>query len=411
MVTHKEPEENELRTRQMEIDFTIMKRACFSFLLILPFSLSHAELATETVIKGLERPVWVGAPDGVSDKLWVMEQPGTIWIIDLATGKKSSEPFLKIKPKVDSSKNEEGLLGLAFAPDFAESGRYYVNFTSKDSHSNVVRFTSPDGMTTDADSGETILRYKQDFDNHNGGWLDFGPDGMLWIGTGDGGAANDPKGRAQDVGQYLGKMLRLDVSGEKGYTPASDNGFAKVKGALPEIHAIGLRNPWRCSFDRETGDFWIGDVGQNAWEEIDFVKKGETGGKNFGWRLREGDIKTPSRKNANPGGDIPEDHHEPIYVYEHGSGSLQGLSVTGGYVYRGTEVPELVGRYVFADYQNPRIWSFVEKGGKAVDFKDHTSELQPEGGRINLISSFGEGGDGELYLTDLTGAVYKIVGK
>ncbi|MGJ8645086.1 MAG: PQQ-dependent sugar dehydrogenase [Luteolibacter sp.] len=388
-----------------------MKPAYLALLFSLPIALSHAELATETVIKGLERPVWVGAPDGVSDKLWVMKQPGTISIIDLKTGEKFSEPFLKIESKVDDSKNEEGLLGLAFAPDFAESGRYYVNYTSKDSHSNVVRFTTPDGMTTDADSGETILRYKQDYDNHNGGWLDFGPDGMLWIGTGDGGASNDPKGRAQDVGQFLGKMLRLDVSGETGYVPASDNGFVNVKGALPEIHAIGLRNPWRCSFDRETGDFWIGDVGQNAWEEINFVEKGETGGKNFGWRLREGEIKTPEKKNRDVGGDIPENHHAPIYVYEHGSGPLQGLSVTGGFVYRGSEIPEFNGRYIFADYQNPRIWSFVGKGSDYAEFKDHTSELQPDNGRISLISSFGEGGDGELYLTDLTGTVYKIVGK
>ncbi|MEP3214584.1 MAG: PQQ-dependent sugar dehydrogenase [Luteolibacter sp.] len=363
------------------------------------------------MIKDLERPVWVGAPDGVTDKLWVMEQAGTVWIVDLGSGEKMEEPFLKINPKVDRKGNEEGLLGLAFAPDFQESGRYYINYTSKDSHSNIVRFTSEDGLTTDAESGETLLRYKQDFDNHNGGWLDFGPDGMLWIATGDGGAANDPKARAQDVSQYLGKVLRLDVSGEKGYVAPEDNGYASMEGALPEIHAIGMRNPWRCSFDRKTGDFWIGDVGQNAWEEIDFVKKGETGGKNFGWRLREGKIKTPKKKDTDPGGDIPKNHHDPIYVYEHGSGPQQGISVTGGYVYRGQDVPELEGRYVFADYQNPRIWSFVEKDGKATDFRDHTDELQPEGGRIALISSFGEGGDGELYLTDLSGVVYRVVEK
>lgn len=388
-----------------------MKPAYLALLFSLPAALSHAELATETLIKGLERPVWVGAPDGVSDKLWVMEQPGTVWVVDVETGEKSRDPFLKINKQVDSSKNEEGLLGLAFAPDYSQSGRFYVNFTSKDSHSNVVRFTSTDGLTTDAGSGETILRYKQDYNNHNGGWLSFGPDGMLWIATGDGGAANDPKDRAQDVGEFLGKILRLDVSGAKGYVPASGNGFANVKGALPEIHAIGLRNPWRCSFDRETGDLWIGDVGQNVWEEINFVKKGDAGGKNFGWRLREGEIKTPSRKKTKVGGDIPDNHHDPIYVYEHGSGPLQGISVTGGFVYRGNDIPELQGRYIFADYQNPRIWSFAEKGGETSDFKDHTSELQPQNGRISLISSFGEGGDGELYLTDLTGTVYKIVDK
>ncbi len=387
----------------------IMKAAFLTSLLAISLPIAAlGGIGTELVYKGLERPVWAGAPDGVTDKLWIMEQAGSVWIIDLKTGEKSDEPFLKLNDKVDRKDNEEGMLGLAFAPDFEKTGRYYINYTSKDSHSNVVRFVAKDGMTTDPESGEVILRYEQDFGNHNGGWLDFGPDGMLWIATGDGGSANDPKARAQDVTKLLGKVLRLDVSGAKGYKSPKDNGFADVPDALPEIHAIGLRNPWRSSFDRETGDFWIGDVGQGKWEEIDFVEKGKTGGKNFGWRLREGLIKNP---NGKVGGKEPKDHVEPVYVYEHGSGSNQGLSVTGGFVYRGNDIPELSGRYVFADYQNPRIWSFELKGSKATGFKDHTDSLQPEGGRISLISSFGEGGDGELYITDLSGPVYKIVRK
>ncbi len=380
----------------------------FSILAIsLPVSAS-AELATELVYKGLERPVWAGAPDGVTDRLWIMEQAGTVWVIDLKTGKKADKPFLKLTDRVDRKDNEEGMLGLAFAPDFGKTGRYYINYTSKDGHSNVVRFVAKNGMTEDPESGEVILKYKQDFGNHNGGWLDFGPDGMLWIATGDGGSANDPNANAQDVTKHLGKVLRLDVSGEKGYGIPEDNGFVDVKNALPEIHAIGLRNPWRSSFDRKTGDFWIGDVGQGKWEEIDFVKKGETGGKNFGWRLREGLVKNP---NGKIGGNKPKNNVDPVYVYKHGGGSDEGLSVTGGYVYRGDDIAGLSGRYVFADYQNPRIWSFELKDGKAEDFQDHTDELQPEGGRITLISSFGEGGDGELYITDLGGPVYRIVEK
>ncbi len=368
--------------------------------------LSPGELATELVYSGLERPVWAGAPDGVTDRLWVMEQAGTVWIIDLKTGKKSDSPFLSMNQKVDRKGNEEGLLGLAFAPDFLNSGVYYVNYTSKDSHSNIVRFVSENGIETDAESGEVILRYKQDFDNHNGGWLDFGPDGMLWIATGDGGSANDPKKRGQDITQVLGKVLRLDVSGKTGYKIPEDNGFRSVSGALPEIHAIGVRNPWRCSFDRETGAFWMGDVGQGLWEEINYVASGQTGGKNFGWRLREGEIETPKKK---VGGEVPANHVDPVYVYAHGSGSDQGLSVTGGFVYRGKTIPSLKGRYIFADYQNPRIWSFPADGNKTLKVQDHTSELQPQGGRINLISSFGEGGDGELYITDLSGPVYRII--
>lgn len=369
---------------------------------------ASAELATELIYEGLERPVWVGAPEGVTDRIWVMEQKGRVWVIDLSSKERAERPFLDLTRRVDDRDNEEGMLGLAFAPDFLKSGEFYVNYTSQDSHSNVVRFVAEDGRTADAEAGKMILRYEQDWGNHNGGWLDFGPDGMLWIATGDGGSGNDPKNRAQDVSQYLGKILRLDVSGDEGYAIPKDNGFAGVDGALPEIHAVGVRNPWRCSFDRETGDFWMADVGQNRWEEIHFVRNGETGGKNFGWRLREGYKATPKR---GVGGERPANNVDPVYVYNHGNGSNEGISVTGGYVYRGGAIPELEGRYVFADYQNPRIWSFEMSDGKATGFQDHTDELQPKGGRINLISSFGEGGAGELYLTDLTGPVYRIVKK
>ena len=181
-----------------------------------------------------------------------------------------------------------------------------------------------------------------------------------------------------------------------------------MAGVKPEILAIGLRNPWRCSFDRKTGDFWIGDVGQNAWEEINVVGFDELAKQNFGWRLREGDIETPKKK---VGGDTPENHVEPVYVYAHGSGPSEGLSVTGGFVYRGSASDLMAGRYLFADYQNPRIWSFKMEGGKITGFSDHTSELQPEGGRINLISSFAEDADGELYIVDHSGPVYRIVAK
>jgi glucose/arabinose dehydrogenase len=377
---------------------------CSLFLLLAP--LMSAGVRSELLIKGLERPVWAGAPASAKDKLWVMEQAGRVWIIDLKTGRRSKKPFLEITGSVTRKSNEKGLLGLAFAPDFAKSGRYYVNYNDKGGDTRIVRFVSKDGAMTDASQGETILKIKQPFANHNGGWLDFGPDGFLYIATGDGGAANDPKNLAQDLSSHLGKILRLDVSGPKGYKVPADNAFAGKKGALPEIHAIGLRNPWRCSFDRMTGDFWIGDVGQNHWEEINYVEKGKYGGLNFGWRLREGGIKTPFN---GVGGEKPEANHDPIYVYKHGSGPREGLSVTGGFVYRGAKLSDLKGRYIFADYQNPRIWSFNPKDGKATDFTDHTSALQPKGGRINLISSFGEDADGELYLTDLSGAVYRIV--
>ncbi len=388
--------------------FAIMKSVLtLSILPILLSSHLHAELKSELIQKDLDRPVWAGAPDSVKGKLWIMEQAGTVWIVDLKTGERAKEPFLKINDRVTRKSNEQGLLGLAFAPDFEKSGTYYVSYNEKGGDTRIDRFVTKDGMTTDPDSGETILEYKQPYGNHNGGWLDFGPDGYLYIATGDGGSANDPKNLAQDTSSLLGKVLRLDVSGNKGYTIPSDNPYKSDKNYKPEIVAIGLRNPWRCSFDRETGDFWIGDVGQNKWEEINAVKKGDVLGENFGWRLREGEIETPEKK---VGGDKPKNNVEPVYVYAHGNGATEGLSVTGGYVYRGSEMNGFEGRYIFADYQNPRIWSFVLRGGKASDFKDHTSTLQPEGGRINLISAFGEDADGEIYLVDLSGSVYRITG-
>lgn len=337
-----------------------------------------------------------------------MEQAGTVWIVDLKTGKRSEKPFLKINDQVTRKSNEQGLLGLAFSPDFEKSGKYYVNYNRMDGDSVVARYISINAQTTDSASAEIIFEYDQPFGNHNGGWLEFGPDGFLYIATGDGGAGNDPKNLAQDMSSPLGKVLRLDVSGEKGYKVPNTNPYLNDKDVHPLIVASGLRNPWRCSFDRKTGDFWIADVGQNHWEEINVVSLKDIGKKNFGWRLREGDIETPKKS---VGGAAPSNHVEPVYFYKHGNGSKEGLSVTGGYVYRGSKIPSFVGRYIFADYQNPRIWSFVVKGGKASDFKDHTSELQPESGRINLIPAFAEDASGELYLVDHSGAVYRIVGK
>jgi glucose/arabinose dehydrogenase len=366
---------------------------------------AHAKIGVQQIAKGFERPVWAGVPKGVSGKLWVMEQAGRIWIVDEKTGARSSEPFLDIQKDVSRKGNEEGLLGLAFAPDFQKSGRYYVNFTDKDKQTRIVRFVSKDKLTTDPNSGEIILQYPSVYDNHNGGWLDFGPDGFLYIGNGDGGSGNDPKNYAQDLKVLLGKILRIDVSPETGYKSPKDNPFVGKADAKPEIWAYGVRNPWRCSFDRVTGDFWIGDVGQNNWEEIDFMPKGKGAGANYGWRLREGSVATPA---PNVGGDAPAGAIEPVYAYKHGGGPDQGFSVTGGYVYHGP-VKELQNRYVFADYQNPRIWSFTLEKGKAADFKDHTKELQPEGGRINLISSLAEDNNGNLIIIDHTGTIYQVI--
>lgn len=370
---------------------------------------AHARPGVETVATGFERPLWVGAPSHVKDRLWVIEQAGRIWIIDAKSGERRAEPFLDISEHVSRRDNEEGLLGLAFAPDFEKSGRFYLNFTDRNRHTRIVRLTAgePDFLKADASSMEVLLSYKQDFGNHNGGWISFGPDGMLYIGNGDGGAANDPNNRAQDLGSYLGKMLRIDVSPETGYTVPKDNPFSGDDKAKPEIWALGLRNPWRCSFDRETGDLWIGDVGQNRWEEINWMPKGKGAAANYGWRLREADRETPQK---GVGGPAPKGAVEPVYVYEHGSGPKDGLSVTGGYVYRGP-VKSLQGRYFFGDYNNRRVWSFLPKNGKPTDFKDHTDEFQPKDGKLGLISSFGEDAEGNLYIVDHGGPILRIVEK
>ncbi|WP_367872573.1 sorbosone dehydrogenase family protein [Luteolibacter sp. Populi] len=368
-----------------------------------------AKPGTEVVAKGFNRPLWVGAPSHVKDRLWVIEQDGKIWIIDAKSGEKQAEPFLDITEQVRRKGNEEGLLGLAFAPDFEKSGLFYVNFVDKQQNTRISRFKAagPDFKEADKSSQEVLLSFKQPYENHNGGWVGFGPDGMLYIGNGDGGAGDDPPNNGQKTDTFLGKILRIDVSSGSGYSVPKDNPFVGKAEYKPEIWALGVRNPWRCSFDRKSGDFWIGDVGQNKWEEIDYLPKGKGAGSNFGWRLREADKENPTQKIA---GDKPENNVEPVYVYAHGGKSDEGLSVTGGYVYRGP-VKGLEGRYIFGDYNNRRVWSFVLKGGKATDVEDHTDDFAPEGGKVGMISSFGEDSVGNVYIVDQGGAILRIVDK
>ena len=365
----------------------------------------HAEIGIKKIAEGFQRPVWVETPKGIHGKLWVVEQTGKIWIVDELTGNRENIPFLDITHEISRKGNEEGLLGLAFEPNFQSSGRYYVNFTDNHKQTRIVRYTSTNQKTTDASKGEVIMKYPSEFENHNGGWLGFGPDNMLYIGNGDGGSGNDPNQRGQALDTLLGKILRIDVSSKTSYKIPKDNPFLSNQNAKPEIWAYGVRNPWRCSFDRKTGDFWIGDVGQNAWEEINFSPNGKSSGANYGWRLREGLIATPT---INVGGKTSSNTIDPVYVYRHGANTNEGLSVTGGYVYRGS-IKELQGRYIFGDYQNSRIWSFKLDQGRAIDFIDHTKKLQPQGGRINLIASFAENSSGEIMIIDHTGFVYRII--
>lgn len=363
---------------------------------------NHAEVILAPFASGFDRPVYIGTPDGESEHLWVMEQKGLISIVDQKTGKKMDGHFLDLTKRTKINSNERGLLGLAFAPDFKKSGVFYIDLTNIKGDTEILRIrTKKDNpLQADPESAELLMTIKQDFGNHNGGWIGFGPDKMLYIAMGDGGSGNDPHKRAQDEKSLLGKILRLDVSGEKGYVVPKTNPFGN------EVWIKGMRNPWRCSFDPKTKQFWMGDVGQNNWEEIDVIDFMDSKGANFGWSLREATHETPDKKT---GGSAPKGAIDPVYEYQHKADSDKGgLSVTGGYVYRG-KIKELQGRYIFADYQLPRLWSFTLKGKKATDFKVMNDLLAKANPPIKMISSFGTDHEQELYVVDhATGTIHKF---
>ena len=380
-------------------------------------SQAQTVLTTELVTDQLERPIFLThAPD--DNRLFILEKRGRIRIIK--DGVLLPTPFLDIDSLVGggtSDFDERGLLGLTFAPDYQSSGYFYVNYTNGAGNTTVARYTvSANPDIADPASAHTIIVIDQPQSNHNGGWIDFGPGGCLFIGMGDGGGAGDNGfghtagvGNGQDItDNLLGKMLRLDVTGDdfpdddnRNYAIPADNPFVGITGD-DEIWAFGLRNPWRNSFDRDTGDLWIADVGQSSWEEINVQPANSSGGENYGWRCREGmhDFDTSGDCSQTP-------FTEPIYEYGHN----QGCAITGGYVYRGCAVPDLQGTYFFADYCSSRIWSFRYDGTTVTEFTDRTSELSPGGGlSIATLSSFGEDAAGELYILDQTdGEIFKIV--
>ena len=340
-------------------------------------------------IEGLEKPTdFTHAGDG-SGLLYVLEQPGRVRVI--RDEQLLDEPFLDIVERVGSSGNEQGLLGIAFAPAFATTRSFFVNYTDSKGDTIIAGFVSdPDGLRADSASEWTVLKIDQPYGNHNGGQIRFGPDGMLYIGMGDGGSAGDPDNRAQNLTSLLGKMLRIDVSESTGTAPyavPADNPSFGTD-AQPEIWSIGLRNPWRFNFDRATGDLYIGDVGQNAIEEVNFQAAGR-GGDNYGWKLREGTREYDGAR---------ADHFvEPIAEYEHGE---DGCSITGGLVYRGAAFRSLVGAFVFGDYCSGRIWTLKREGG------DWRRELLFD--TSYSLTSFGDDAAGELVVLDRSGAVYRM---
>jgi len=324
------------------------------------------------VTRGLVEPVQVTAPRSEARRLYVVEQRGTVRVVD--NGRLRKGFFLDVQSRTTAG-GEQGLLGLAFDPQYASNRFIYVNYTDTSGDTRVVRFKT-NGTRAIPTSARVLLAIEQPYANHNGGGLAFGPDGGLYVGMGDGGSGGDPENRAQNMDSLLGKMLRLDV---------------RRPGTAPEIVALGLRNPWRYSFDRATGDLYIADVGQGSIEEVDYTPRTSPGLENYGWDVYEGSSRF-EEKGAGPGELV-----FPIYEYDHS----RGCTVVGGYVYRGSARKAERGRYTFGDYCSGVIWSLKVSGGKATG-------VRVEPFKIPSLTSFGENAAGELFATSHLGVLYRI---
>jgi glucose/arabinose dehydrogenase len=325
------------------------------------------------VASGLESPLHLATTPSEPRRLYVVEKAGRIRVI--AKGRLLGRPFLDLTGIVESSRDEQGLLSVAFHPDYAENRRFYVYYTGLGSNIRLVEYRSRKGKP--ARALRVLLSVEQPFSHHIGGQLAFGPGGLLYVGIGDGAPSRDPQNRAQDLGSPFGKLLKLDVG---------------ARAAEWVIAGYGLRNPWRFSFDRLTGDLYIGDVGQNEREEVDFTPRTSPGLENYGWDVFEG-THVFEDKQPNPTGTLVS----PIVEYDHG----EGCSVTGGFVYRGKRIPAAVGRYFYGDYCSGTIWSLRVAGGETTDVTRH-------GITVGSLSSFGEGVRGELFLVSLAGSIYRL---
>jgi len=362
-------------------------------------------LTTVLVTDGVTAPLYVTHAPGDNDRLFVVDQCGQVRIVKC--GRLLERPFLDVESLVTCG-GERGLLGMAFHPDYADNGQFFIDYTNHDGDTVIARYHVSNDPDAADPTGETVLSIHQPYSNHNGGWIDFGPDGYLYIAMGDGGGAYDDAGTSQDNTDLLASLLRIDVDGDdfpedpgRNYATPPDNPFVDTDGA-DEVWAYGLRNPWRCAFDQLTGELYIGDVGQSAFEEIDVQSADDPGGANYGWVCKEGFGFTGYA-----------DEHcytaslvDPVHGYYHSG----GCAITGGEVYRGSAIPELQGTYFFSDICSASISTFRYVDGEVTDLMDRTSELAPRDARtIDSVSSFGRDASGELYICDLGGEVFKLV--
>jgi glucose/arabinose dehydrogenase len=360
----------------------------------------NASIQARLLVNGLSEPVDIQVAPGDTNRLFIVEKTGTIRVF--RGGALEPRAFLDISSRV-SNGSEQGLLGLAFHPQFASNRRFYVDYTDGSGNTHVVEFLASAGLDSATATEREILFVSQPASNHNGGQIAFGPDGYLYIALGDGGGGGDTYQNGQNLGSLLAKLLRVNVDAGSPYSIPSDNPFVSQAGARGETWDYGLRNPWRFCFDRLNGDLYIGDVGQDKYEEVDYEPHG-AGGKNYGWNIMEGlHCYPPSTTTCNQSGLTL-----PVAEYPHPT----GCSITGGYVYRGSEIPELNGTYFYGDYCTGIIRSFRIDQGNAVDARDWSAALRTQaGGAMQGLSSFGQDARGEIYLSLLSGEVYQIVRK
>ena len=387
--------------------------------MLLILNIVFSQLYLELIATDFDKPIYVTSHPNNSDIIYIVEQDGYIWSFEYST--QSEKVFLDISDRAHKPLfpgDERGLLGFAFDPNYNTNGFIYINYNDKDDNTIISRLTclkenNMDLRFPDIDTEIIMMKFKQPYSNHNGGHLAFGPDDFLYISVGDGGSAGDPDNRAQDLTNIFGTILRIQPIGNGSYEIPDNNPFINNNMFKDEIWAYGLRNVWRFSFDKLSGDMYLGDVGQNSWEEINYIKSGDNRGANFGWNIMEASScfkeDCSSSLYTPPIFEYPNDAKYVRTLLGLKHRNVNGCSITGGYVYRGLDIPSIYGKYIFGDYCTGKIWSFNLDDYEVKNFVDHTTELLDSIHKKKFyLSSFGETINGEILLVDYSGSIYKL---